>query len=116
MDKCEDELMVIITTNHPMKIPLSIRDRCDLVEFGSINANAILPRAQLILKTEGLNLPDSDVLYYLKQLEWKGSLRGYMRKLDELLTKPKQVSFYTTTRKQQLRIISTEIQIDIGGI
>lgn len=85
MDSCEDALMVIITTNNPMGIPRSVRDRCDLVEFGKLNANSVLPRAQFILQNEGLTLPDSDVLYYLKQLEWKGSLRGYMRKLDELL-------------------------------
>ncbi len=85
MDICEDELMVVITTNHPMNIPRSVRDRCDLVEFGKICANAVLPRAQFILQREGLNLPDSDVLFYMKQLEWKGSLRGYMRKIDELL-------------------------------
>jgi DNA polymerase III delta prime subunit len=85
MDSCEEALMVIITTNHPMNIPRSVRDRCDLVEFGKLNANSVLPRAQFILQSEGLSLPDSDVLYYLKQLEWKGSLRGYMRKLDELL-------------------------------
>ena len=85
MDSCEDELMVIITTNHPMNIPRSVRDRCDLIELGKLNANSVLPRAQFILQNEGLTLPDSDVLFYLKQLEWRGSLRGYMRKLDELL-------------------------------
>ena len=85
MDSCEEALMVIITTNHPMNIPRSVRDRCDLIEFGKLNANSVLPRAQFILQSEGLTLPDSDVLYYLKQLDWKGSLRGYMRKLDELL-------------------------------
>ncbi len=85
MDSCENELMVIITTNHPMNIPRSVRDRCDMIEFSKINANAALSRAQFILQSEGLTLPDSDVLFYLKQLEWKGSLRGYMRKLDELL-------------------------------
>ena len=37
-----------------MNIPRSVRDRCDLVEFGKINANSVLPGTVLILQNEGL--------------------------------------------------------------
>ena len=85
MDACQDELMVIITTNHPFDIPKSVRDRCDLIEFGALKAHQVLPRAKFILAQEGLNLPEKDVLFYLQQVEHRGSLRAYMRKLNDLL-------------------------------
>jgi replication-associated recombination protein RarA len=85
MDSCADELMVIITTNNPMEISKSMRDRCDLMEFGTLRATDVLPRAQQILAAEGLVLPDPQVLRNLLLQERFGSLRKYMGKLDELL-------------------------------
>ncbi len=85
MDSCADELMVIITTNHPMQIHQSIRSRCDQIPVGKLSARLVLPRAQLILQNEGLNLTDDYLLAYLEAADWKGDLRLYMRMLDQLL-------------------------------
>lgn len=85
LDACEDSIMAIITTNHPMNIDRSVRSRFDMVEFGGVSAMAALPRIQYVLKAEGLFLPDAQVLHYLKQEEHMKDLRKYFKKADELL-------------------------------
>lgn len=85
MDELEDKLMLIITTNEPMKIHQSIRSRCDLIEMKALTAQAMLSRAQQILISEGIKLPNNQVLYYLKQWENHGDLRKYLKCLDELI-------------------------------
>lgn len=85
LDACEDDVMAIITTNHPMNIDRALRSRFDIIEFGGVSAMAALPRIQYVLKAEGLNLPDAQVLYYLKQEEHFMDLRKYFKKADELL-------------------------------
>lgn len=85
MDDLGDMLMVIITTNEPMKIPPSIRSRCDSINLPAVAAKAFLPRAQQILQAEGLILPDYQVEYHLTQWEHFSDLRKYLRCLDELL-------------------------------
>lgn len=85
MDDLGDMLMVIITTNEPMNIHKSVRSRCDLINFPAVTAKAFLPRAQHILKAEGLVLPDYQVEHQLAKWEQFGDLRKYLRCLDELL-------------------------------
>jgi DNA polymerase III delta prime subunit len=85
LDDCEDGVMAIITTNHPMKIDRSVRSRFDMVEFPGVSARAALPRIQSVLKAEGLSLPDDQVLHYLRQEEHFMDLRKYFKKADELL-------------------------------
>ena len=85
MDKCAAELQVIISTNHLHKVHRSVRDRCDCIEIGKANAGNVLQRAQHILNCEGLSLPDQYVLGHLQKEDWRGSIRGYMRLIDELL-------------------------------
>lgn len=85
MDACADQLQVIISTNHEMNVHRSIRSRCDMIHVGKLSAQMVLPRAQFILNSEGLDLPNEYVLAYLQQADWKGDLRLYMQKLDELL-------------------------------
>lgn len=87
MDACADELQVIISTNHEMKVHASIRSRCDMIHVSKLSAKIVLPRAQFILNNEGLVLPNDYVLAYLQQADWKGDLRLYMQKLDELLAR-----------------------------
>lgn len=85
LDDCGESVMVVITTNEPMDVHRSMRDRCTLIEMPGIPAIAALPRVQYALRAEGLDLPDQQVLHYLKaQEQWK-SLRKYMRTADELL-------------------------------
>ena len=85
MDKCAENLMVIITTNNPMSVPKSIRSRCDEINFPVLTARQVLPRAQKILAAEGVSLPDNQVLHYLTQIEHLGDLRKYFAKLDEII-------------------------------
>jgi len=79
------ELMLIITTNELMAIHHSIRSRCRLIEFPAVTASAMLPRAQEVLKANGLSLPDAQVLKYLKDEERFGDIRKYLALMDELL-------------------------------
>jgi replication factor C subunit 3/5 len=86
MDELQSEgLMVIITTNEQANIHASVRDRCLQIEFPGLTAVAVLPRAQQILNAEGLNLPNAQVLSYLKNVERFGSFRRYLETLDTLL-------------------------------
>jgi DNA polymerase III delta prime subunit len=79
------DLMLIITTNNLMAIDESIRSRCRLIEFPAVSASAMLPRAQTILASNGLALPDAQVLSYLKGEERFGDIRKYLDLIDELL-------------------------------
>ena len=85
MDRCAEQLMVIITTNLPMNVHQSVRSRCDLIDFSKLSARQVLPRAQQILQAEEVNLPDAQVLYYLTQIEHQADLRKYFMKLDEII-------------------------------
>ncbi len=85
MDDLGDMLMVIITTNEPTNIHKSVRDRCDVINLPAVTAKSFLPRAQHILQAEGLILPDYQVEHHLAKWEQFGSLRKYLRCLDELL-------------------------------
>jgi DNA polymerase-3 subunit gamma/tau len=86
MDGLKDDLLVIITTNDPMSIPLPLRSRCDKYDFRRVTPAEFLSRAQFILKAEGVTLPDAATLYYLRAMTNKVSdVRDYMRVLDKLI-------------------------------
>lgn len=85
MDRHSDVFSVLITTNNPMNVHKSIRDRCCVIHMPPLTANNVLPRVQEILKAEGLILPANQTSAYLKNREKRGSLRGYMELVDELL-------------------------------
>jgi replication-associated recombination protein RarA len=86
MDRLTDELLVIITTNNPMKFENAIRSRCDKYSLSRITPEQFLPRAQNILKQEGVTLPDRDVLHYLTVMTIKTSdVRDYLSVLDKLI-------------------------------
>ena len=78
------DLMVIITTNELMDIHPSLRSRYETINFPAITATQFLTRAQLILQSKGITLPDAQVLYYLKTVERFGDLRKYLDLLDQL--------------------------------
>ena len=85
LDDCGEDVMAIITTNHAMEIDRSIRSRFDMIEITGVTAIAALPRVQYALRAEGLNLPDKQVLEYLKRYEHLMDLRKYFKVADELL-------------------------------
>lgn len=85
MDKCGSNLMVIITTNEPMKVHRSIRSRCTEIKMPLLSAKSVVERAQVILAAEGLVLPHAQVCHYLTSKQHTGDLRKYFEVLDELL-------------------------------
>ena len=85
LDACGDDVMAVITTNNPMSIDRAIRSRFDMIEMAGIPAVQALQRVQYALKSEGLSLPDAQVLHYLKQVEHLMDFRKYFKKADELI-------------------------------
>ena len=79
LDACGSGVMAIITTNQPMDVHPSIRSRCDVIEMPGVCAEAALQRIQYCLSMEGVNLPDAQVLHYLKLQENFSDLRRYFR-------------------------------------
>jgi replication-associated recombination protein RarA len=85
MDSCGDSLMVIITTNNPNAIHKSLRSRLTMVECPALTPASVLPRAQHILRSEGIVLADDQVLHYLRTMAVPLGLRKYMRVLDQII-------------------------------
>ncbi len=86
MDRMKYDLLVIITTNYPMKFENAIRSRCEKFNFTRITPAEFLDRSQYILKQEKINLPDADVLHYLTSMTVKTSdVRDYLSVLDQLI-------------------------------
>jgi replication-associated recombination protein RarA len=86
MDRMKDELLVIITTNYPMKFENAVRSRCAKFNFTRITPAEFLARAQFILKQENIHLPDSHVLHYMKTMSITTSdVRDYLDVLDDLI-------------------------------
>ena len=85
LDACGDGVMAIITTNQPMDVHASIRSRCDVIEMPGVCADAALQRIQYCLNMEGVNLPDAQVLHYLKLQEQFLDLRRYFRVADQII-------------------------------
>jgi replication-associated recombination protein RarA len=85
VDDCGSDVMMIFTTNNPMAIPASIRSRSDEIAFPALTPQQFLPRAQFILQSEGVALPNAQVLHYLTQIQHTPDIRKYCRRLDELI-------------------------------
>jgi DNA polymerase III delta prime subunit len=86
MDRMKDELLVIITTNYPMKFENAVRSRCAKFNFTRITPADFLARAQFILMQENIHLPDSHLLHYLTSMSVNTSdVRDYLDVLDDLI-------------------------------
>jgi replication-associated recombination protein RarA len=87
MDDNKDKLMLIATTNEPMKINESLRSRCMMCNFEIVNHTQFLPRAKHILASEKLTLNDTDILACLKSFCTDVySIRSQMRVLQQMIT------------------------------
>jgi DNA polymerase III delta prime subunit len=85
LDACGSGVMAIITTNQPLDVHPSVRSRCDVIEMPGVCAEAALQRIQYCLSMEGVNLPDAQVLHYLKLQEQFLDLRRYFRVADQII-------------------------------
>jgi len=107
LDACGSGVMAIITTNQPMDVHPSVRSRCDVIEMPGVCAEAALQRIQYCLSMEGVNLPDAQVLHYLKLQEQFLDLRRYFRLADQIIYLIKNnlpMPSWTTTPKP-LRVV-----------
>lgn len=117
MDEHKDHLMVIFTTNEPMKFENAVRSRCDKYEFTQISPQEFAPRAQHILQQEGVVMSLKLVTDQLEK--YTGSnrdVRDYLRTIDKMLAlnkagrlkptsapvsqRPKLVVLHSTTEQQ----------------
>jgi len=107
LDACGDGVMAIITTNQPMDVHASIRSRCDVIEMPGVCAEAALQRIQYCLSMEGVNLPDAQVLHYLKNYVQGFDLRRYFRIADQIiyLSKNNMPMMPWTSNTKPLRVI-----------
>jgi len=107
LDACGDGVMAIITTNQPMDVHASIRSRCDVIEMPGVCAEAALQRTQYCLSMEGVNLPDAQVLHYLKNYVQGFDLRRYFRIADQIiyLSKNNMPMMSWTSTPKPLRVI-----------
>lgn len=103
MDKCEDLLMVIFTTNNATDFEAPVLSRCDKYEFTQVTPTQFANRAVDILKAEGISLSRNDLIYYLTQYTGvKADVRDYMRVLDKILTMA-QMNLLPTVTKQVIK-------------
>jgi DNA polymerase-3 subunit gamma/tau len=116
MDDYKDRLMVIFTTNDPMKFENAVRSRCDKYEFTQISPQDFAPRAQHILQQEGVVMTLAEVTKNLEK--YTGSnrdVRDYLRTIDKMLAL-KQAGLLRTsvppkTTPPQLIVVSGTEQI-----
>lgn len=77
------DVRFMFTTNHLTKVYTGIRSVSRLIEFSLPAAKLWLPRAQHILKAEGVQLPDANVLNMLSGVT--GSARDVCRLLQDVV-------------------------------
>ena len=85
LNQFERKSMLIVTTNHPMKIHTSLLSRFVDIEFPNVTVSDFIARAQYILNQEGVSLPNQQVVGILKAVESYGNIRKYCQKLDEII-------------------------------
>jgi replication-associated recombination protein RarA len=86
LDEMEGRDLIIFTTNELDKLDPGLLSRAEVVEVPPASAERFLPRAQEILKSEGVELSDSDVLEVLDSVyEVNADNRSYYKALDEII-------------------------------
>jgi replication-associated recombination protein RarA len=86
LDEMEGRDLIIFTTNELDKLDPGLLSRAEIVEVPPATAEQFLPRAQDILKAEGVNLDDASVLEVLESVyEVHPDNRSYYKALDEII-------------------------------
>jgi DNA polymerase III subunit gamma/tau len=115
MDDHKHQLMVIFTTNDPLKFENAVRSRCDKYEFTQISPKDFAPRAQHILQQEGVVMTLAEVTKNLEK--YTGSnrdVRDYLRTIDKMLALKAAGLLKATspnTARPQLVVVSATEQI-----
>jgi len=125
IEKIQKDSLVIITTNHPMKIDSSIRSRCECLEIQAASPQQFLSRAKLILNQEGFQMPDQDLLGVLSEVMHLHDNRKYLQRLESLIAEYRielneanlvpapvitSVSLSDASDQKHSQIIETEVQ------
>ena len=86
MEKYQDVVQFIFTTNSYMKIDKGIRDRCIDIELKPANAQDWLSRVQQILQAENVTISNSTVMNVITaQLAIDSSNRQLLNKIEALV-------------------------------
>ena len=86
LDEMEGRDLVIFTTNELHKLDEGLLSRAEVLEIPPAIPKRFLPRAQAILKAEGVELDDASVLEVLESTyEINRDNRAYYKALDEII-------------------------------
>lgn len=86
LDEMEGRDLIIFTTNELEKLDAGLLSRSEVVEVPPASAERFLPRAQEILRAEGVDLDDASVLEVLESVfEVSADNRSYYKALDEII-------------------------------
>ena len=77
-------VIFILATTEPHKIPLTILSRCQRYDFKKLSNNEIVERLEYIIKTEGIKVEDG-VLNMIAEIS-NGGMRDSIGLLDQLIT------------------------------
>lgn len=90
MDEMQGRSLIIMTTNYPNQFLTGITSRCVDVYVPPLKPEAFLPRAQFILRSEGIEVDEGVLLNVLvKEYEIRPDNRNYFKALDMLIYKSK---------------------------
>jgi len=100
LDEMEGRDLIIFTTNELDKLDPGLLSRAEVVEVPPASAKRFLPRAQEILKAEGVELDDASVLEVLESVyEVHADNRSYFKALDEIIESWHDEENYTEGNK-----------------
>lgn len=86
LDEMEGRDLIIFTTNELDKLDPGLLSRAEVVEIPPASAERFLPRAQDILRAEGVELDDASVVEVLESVfEIHADNRSYYKALDEII-------------------------------
>jgi replication-associated recombination protein RarA len=85
LDQWRDRITVIGTTNKLMAVPRAMRSRMNCLTFRPVKAIDMLPRAKVIMQSEGITIDDAALLAELVAIVSLGDIRKYMHQLERLV-------------------------------
>jgi replication-associated recombination protein RarA len=86
LDEMEGRDLVIFTTNEIEKIDPGLRSRAEVIEVPPVPPQRFLPRAQGILRSEGVDLDDAIILQTLEAVYGSDfDNRAYYKVIDEII-------------------------------
>jgi replication-associated recombination protein RarA len=86
IDRMAERDLMIFTTNELERLDKGLLSRAEKVEVRPVTAEQFLPRAQMILRSEGLEHDDKDILEILESVyDLHADNREFYKVLDEII-------------------------------